>query len=59
MIVGSLGLVGNSCSLFLFARQKVHRIFHNLLFLLAIFDLVRCCEKKVFFTPTIFDGIKL
>ena len=41
LIVGSIGLVGNVCSLFLFARQKVHRIFHNLLFLLAIFDLVR------------------
>jgi hypothetical protein len=41
--------VGNSYSLFLFARQKVHRIFHNLLFLLAIFDLVSEARGRFFY----------
>ena len=41
MIVGSLGLLGNSLSLYTFSRQKVHRIFHNLLLTLTIYDLVR------------------
>ena len=47
-VVGSTGLVGNIYSLFLFARQKVHRIFHNLLLLLAIFDLVRFIAWPIF-----------
>jgi hypothetical protein len=48
-VIGSAGLVGNSYSLFLFARQKVHRIFHNLLFLLAIFDLVSEARGRFFY----------
>ena len=41
LVVGCFGLLGNSFSLVLFSRQKVHRIFHNLLLTLTIFDLVR------------------
>ena len=41
LIAGLIGLYGNSCSLRLFSKQKEHKIFHNLLLLLAIFDLVR------------------
>ena len=40
MIAGIIGLFGNSCSLRLFSRKKDHKIFHHLLLLLAIFDLV-------------------
>ena len=35
-----VGLFGNSFSIAIFSRQKVHRIFHHLLLLLAIFDMV-------------------
>ena len=35
-----VGLFGNSFSIVIFSRQKVHRIFHHLLLLLAIFDMV-------------------
>ena len=35
-----IGLLGNSFSIIIFARQNVHRIFHHLLLLLAIFDMV-------------------
>ena len=35
-----VGLLGNSFSIVIFSRQKVHRIFHHLLLLLAIFDMV-------------------
>ena len=35
-----VGMVGNSFSIIIFSRQKVHRIFHHLLLLLAIFDMV-------------------
>ena len=41
MVIGCLGLVGNSLSLFVYSKQKIHRIFHNLLFALTIFDMVR------------------
>ena len=39
-IAFGIGVVGNSFSVIIFSRQKVHRIFHHLLLLLAIFDLV-------------------
>ena len=35
-----VGLFGNGFSIVIFSRQKVHRIFHHLLLLLAIFDMV-------------------
>ena len=41
LIIGLIGVFGNSCSMVLFSRQKVHRIFHHLLLLLSVFDLVR------------------
>ena len=41
LIIGIIGLFGNSCSMVLFSRQKVHRIFHHLLLLLTCFDMVR------------------
>ena len=40
LIIGILGLLGNCISIWSFSRQKVHRIFHNLLLILAIFDIV-------------------
>eukprot|EP00095_Tigriopus_kingsejongensis_P005175 maker-scaffold237_size242172-snap-gene-1.31 protein:Tk05175 transcript:maker-scaffold237_size242172-snap-gene-1.31-mRNA-1 annotation:"fmrfamide receptor" len=39
-IVGIIGLVGNGISIWTFSRQRVHRIFHNLLLVLAIFDIL-------------------
>ena len=39
-IVGVIGLVGNGLSMLIFYRQRVHKIFHNLLLTLAIFDTV-------------------
>ena len=39
-IVGIIGLFGNGVSIWTFWRQRVHRIFHNLLLILAIFDMV-------------------
>ena len=41
LIIGLIGVFGNSCSMVLFSQQKVHRIFHHLLLLLSVFDLVR------------------
>ena len=38
-----VGMLGNSFSIIVFSRQKVHRIFHHLLLLLAIFDMVSGC----------------
>ena len=35
-----VGVVGNGFSVMVFSRQKVHRIFHHLLLLLSIFDMV-------------------
>ena len=40
LIVGVVGFVGNCTSVVTFSRQKVHRIFHNLLLFLALFDVV-------------------
>ena len=40
LIIGIIGLLGNCISIWTFSRQKVHRIFHNLLLILAIFDIV-------------------
>lgn len=39
-IIGIIGLVGNGISIWTFSRQRIHRIFHNLLLVLAIFDIV-------------------
>jgi hypothetical protein len=41
LVVGILGLFGNIISIWTFSKQRVHRIFHNLLLVLAIFDIVR------------------
>jgi hypothetical protein len=30
-LIGVIGLLGNAISIWKFSRQKVHRIFHNLL----------------------------
>ena len=35
-----VGVVGNGFSVVVFSRQKIHRIFHHLLLLLSIFDMV-------------------
>lgn len=51
LIIGILGLLGNCISIWSFSRQKVHRIFHNLLLILAIFDIVSKSGdiKKIWF----------
>jgi len=40
-IVAAFGLFGNGCSVVVFARQRIQRIFHRLLLMLAVFDGVR------------------
>ncbi len=40
LVVGIAGLAGNGISIWTFSRQRVHRIFHNLLLALALFDIV-------------------
>ena len=47
LIVGVIGVVGNGVSLWTFWRQRVHRIFHNLLLVLAIFDIVSTVESEL------------
>ena len=49
-IVGIFGLVGNGLSMLIFYRQRVHKIFHNLLLTLAIFDTV-CIRIKTIYIP--------
>ena len=44
-IIGVIGFFGNGMSVWTFWRQRVHRIFHNLLLSLAIFDMVRYSLK--------------
>ena len=39
-IISVIGLVGNSCSVVTCSRQRVQRIFHRLLLVLATFDTV-------------------
>ena len=48
LIAFLVGMFGNSFSVIVYSRQKVHRIFHNLLLLLAVFDMVsilKTCQK--------------
>ena len=45
LIIGIVGLFGNGASLWTFSRQKIHRTFHNLLLVLAIYDMVRYSQK--------------
>ena len=40
LLISSIGLIGNSCSVVTCARQRVQRIFHRLLLVLATFDTV-------------------
>ena len=59
LVIGLIGVFGNSCSMVLFSRQKVHRIFHHLLLLLSVFDLVSrnlCYDSKSHFT---FSDVKI
>jgi bacteriorhodopsin len=39
-IVSCIGLVGNSCAVATCSRQRVQRVFHRLLLVLATFDAV-------------------
>ena len=39
-LVAIVGILGNFISIYTFSRQKIHRIFHNLLLFLALFDVV-------------------
>lgn len=38
LIVGCVGILGNSFSLYLMSRPRTQKIFHNLLITLAVFD---------------------
>ena len=40
-LIGCIGLFGNVISIWTFSRQPLHRIFHNLLLVLTIYDTVR------------------
>ena len=40
LLLSAIGLFGNSCSVVTCARQRVQRIFHRLLLVLASFDTV-------------------
>ena len=40
LLISVIGLFGNSCSVVTCARQRVQRIFHRLLLVLASFDTV-------------------
>jgi hypothetical protein len=51
LIIGLIGMLGNSCSMVLFSKQKVHRIFHHLLLLLSCFDMVRKNKTENAFSP--------
>lgn len=46
-IIGCIGLLGNVISIWTFSRQRIHRIFHNLLLVLTIFDTVRHNSRQV------------
>ena len=48
-LIGLVGLLGNVISIWKFSRQKVHRIFHNLLLCLAVFDVVTTYLYRVIF----------
>ncbi len=47
LVIGIVGLVSNGFSLVVYSRQNVHRIFHNLLLSLALFDMVSEYEYVV------------
>ena len=57
LIIGLIGVFGNSCSMVLFSQQKVHRIFHHLLLLLSVFDLVRFNFYNLIFWAGLIPGI--
>ena len=40
VLVGLLGLIGNSLAIFWFSRKKIQRNFHQLMFTLAIYDML-------------------
>ena len=48
-LIGLVGLLGNVISIWKFSRQKVHRIFHNLLLCLAVFDVVTTYLYRLIF----------
>ena len=54
-IVGIIGLVSNGLSMLIFYRQRVHKIFHNLLLTLAIFDTASSSWSEL--ETTWFNGI--
>ena len=43
LIVSSIGIVGNACSVVTCAKQRIQRVFHRLLLALATFDTVSSC----------------
>ena len=57
-VVGNIGLLGNGVSIWTFSKQRVHRIFHNLLLVLALFDMVslfcyKCYSKRRTFAKSL------
>ena len=51
-----VGVVGNGFSVMVFSRQKVHRIFHHLLLLLSIFDMVS--NSMIKYVKNLFEKFK-
>jgi hypothetical protein len=49
LVLGLLGLLGNCISIYTFSKQCVHRIFHNLLLALAMFDIVSITKHRQLF----------
>ena len=60
MLISSIGLIGNSCSVVTCARQRVQRIFHRLLLVLATFDtvssLLKIVPRKIVYRTNLLKG---
>ena len=57
LIVSSIGIVGNACSVVTCAKQRIQRVFHRLLLALATFDTVSSCiciQYFYIYTSTIY-----
>ena len=58
-IVGVIGLVSNGLSMFIFYRQRVHKIFHNLLLTLAVFDTASSSRSELVYRDEIIYWAKV
>ena len=57
VIVGLLGMVGNSMAIYWFSRKKIQRNFHQLMFTLAIYDMFYIVISLIIFgLPNLYPG---